>query len=693
MIFTILITFFLIFVTTYFINKRLKFNKIQKEMYSKLLSISPELQKTISDFKKRPTTITFNFHKLIKENPSFQKLKCKWNSKEYFIENQKYISFEVSNLSVQNYVTPLKISLLNEKYEKEFLINVYSHQNNIYTIFTDDDNNSDIQKFSLECIYYSKFENSLPKYIQVKNNEIKKSIKIEENFEINNRRRYTIININCKTCVYIINYCSDLNIDCFNSIFDDNNNNNIFLNVIIINKKKYACLFLNKQKKKIYQLSEKEKKIFIKFKEEIINKFIIPNINKDIDYLESIESNFYDNLLDFAKTYKINEDKKSNFDESKISFSDKLNSEFKGIELILKKYFESPFSKRFKDEIKEKDYESTIELIYIYIGIFNNNSFYSLLKFEKLKREIEKQFLKDKNKVFSLKDKIKILFNLRSYIMKNNSNEASYELVKLIDLPYYSPYFSSKLFYRNIIENLKLNSKLSLFYLQLNSGSDFEYNTNKYIYKILMIPLFLIKEHILFNEQNYFFRYFLNDGKYAYTDSYTGIYSFNEFELFQTLKPISTDENDDKTVKINFVYFHEGGHKKFNGNNKMELSPKYFINNDLEVVGNKDMNTDEFIGESGEVVDYYIFNNNKEKINRILKLKRGLKELKNVNLYTSESLNELNDKINRIINSAKYSKGVTFLKKEELFCKDGVDYTREKKKSRKYYDYGMYSFH
>ena len=693
MIFTILITFFLIFVTTYFINKRLKFNKIQKEMYSKLLSISPQLQKTISDFKNRPTTITFNFHKLIKENPSFQKLKCKWNSKEYFIENQKYISFEVSNLSGQNYVTPLKISLLNEKYEKEFLINVYSHQNNIYTIFTDDDNNSDIQKFSLECIYYSKFENSLPKYIQVKNNEIKKNIKIEENFEINNRRRYTIININCKICVCIINYCSDLNIDCFNSIFDDNNNNNIFLNVIIINKKKYACLFLNKQKKKIYQLSEKEKKIFIKFKEEIINKFIIPNINKDIDYLESIESNFYDNLLDFAKTYKINEDKKSNFDESKISFSDKLNSEFKGIELILKKYFESPFSKRFKDEIKEKDYESTIELIYIYIGIFNNNSFYSLLKFEKLKREIEKQFLKDKNKVFSLKDKIKILFNLRSYIMKNNSNEASYELVKLIDLPYYSPYFSSKLFYRNIIENLKLNSKLSLFYLQLNSGSDFEYNTNKYIYKILMIPLFLIKEHILFNEQNYFFRYFLNDGKYAYTDSYTGIYSFNEFELFQTLKPISTDENDDKTVKINFVYFHEGGHKKFNGNNKMELSPKYFINNDLEVVGNKDMNTDEFIGESGEVVDYYIFNNNKEKINRILKLKRGLKELKNVNLYTSESLNELNDKINRIINSAKYSKGVTFLKKEELFCKDGVDYTREKKKSRKYYDYGMYSFH
>ena len=185
MIFTALITFFLIIVTTYFINKRVKFNKIQKEMYSKLLSISPKLQKTISDFKKRRTTITFNFHKLIKENSSFQKLKCKWNSKEYLIEDQKYISLELSNLSDQNYVTPLKISLLNEKYEKEFLINVYSHQNNIYTIFTDDENNSDIQKFSLECIYYSKSENSLPKFIQVKNNETIKNIKIEEDFEIN----------------------------------------------------------------------------------------------------------------------------------------------------------------------------------------------------------------------------------------------------------------------------------------------------------------------------------------------------------------------------------------------------------------------------------------------------------------------------------------------------------------------------
>ncbi len=181
MIFTALITFFLIFVTIYFIYKRVKFNKIQKEMYSKLLSISPQLQKTISDFKKRRTIITFNFHKLIKENSSFQKLKCKWNSEEYLIKNQKYISFELSDLSGQNYVTPLKISLLNENYEKEFLINVYSHQNNIYTIFTDDENNSNIQKFSLECIYYSKIEKSLPKFIQVKNNETKKNNK--------NRRR------------------------------------------------------------------------------------------------------------------------------------------------------------------------------------------------------------------------------------------------------------------------------------------------------------------------------------------------------------------------------------------------------------------------------------------------------------------------------------------------------------------------
>ena len=690
MIFTALITFFLIIVTTYFINKRVKFNKIQKEMYSKLLSISPKLQKTISDFKKRRTTITFNFHKLIKENSSFQKLKCKWNSKEYLIEDQKYISLELSNLSDQNYVTPLKISLLNEKYEKEFLINVYSHQNNIYTIFTDDENNSDIQKFSLECIYYSKFENSLPKFIQVKNNETEKNIKIEENFEINNRRRYTIININCKTCVDIINYCSDLNIDCFNAVFDDkNNNNNIFLNIRIIKKKKYACLFLNQVENKIYQLSEKEKTIFRKFKEEIINKFIIPNINKDIDYLKSSEINFYDNLFNFAKTYKINEDKRPIYDESKISFSHKLNLEFKEIELMLTKYFEFPFSERFKDEIKEEDYESTIELIYIYISVFNNDVFYSLLNFEKLKRNIEKQILKDENKVFSLKDRIKILFTLRSYIMKNNPKGTSYELVKLIDLPYYSPYFSSKLFYRNIIENLNINSKLSFIYLQLYSGSNFEHNTNKYIYKILMIPLFLIKEQILNNEQNYFFRYFLKDGNYAYTDSYTEIHSFNEFELFKSENPISTNENNDKEIKINFVYFHEDGNRKFNRNNKMELS-QYFFNNNLEIVDNLNINTIVKGGKSSNAIDYYIFNDNKEKIHRILKLNSGLKDLKDINLYISESLNELNNKIERILNSAKISEGVTYFRNNNSYCKDKIDYKMQKK-NYKYYELGIYS--
>ena len=659
-------------------------------MYLKLLSISPELQKTISDFKKRSTIITFNFQKFIEENSSFQKLKCLWNSKEYFIENRKNISFELPNLPVDNYITPLKISLVNEKYEKDFLINVYSHQNNIYTIFTDDDNNLDIQKFSLECIYYSKFENSLPKYIEVKNNKIQKTIKIEEDFEINNQRRYTIININCKTCIDIINTCSGLNIDCFNSVFDDkNNNNNIFLNIRIINKKKYACLFLNQVENKIYQLSEKEKTIFRKFKEEIINKFIIPNINKDIDYLKSSEINFYDNLFNFAKTYKINEDKRPIYDESKISFSHKLNLEFKEIELILTKYFEFPFSERFKDEIKEEDYESTIELIYIYISVFNNDVFYSLLNFEKLKRNIEKQILKDENKVFSLKDRIKILFTLRSYIMKNNPKGTSYELVKLIDLPYYSPYFSSKLFYRNIIENLNINSKLSFIYLQLYSGSNFEHNTNKYIYKILMIPLFLIKEHILNNEQNYFFRYFLKDGNYAYTDSYTEIHSFNEFELFKSENPISTNENNDKEIKINFVYFHEDGNRKFNRNNKMELS-QYFFNNNLEIVDNLNINTSVKGGKSSNAIDYYIFNDNKEKIHRILKLNSGLKDLKDINLYISESLNELNNKIDRILNSAKISEGVTYFRNNNSYCKDKIDYKMQKK-NYKYYELGIYS--
>ena len=696
MFFPILITLSLICLTTYFIKKR-KFNQIQKEMYSKLLTISPELTKIISDFKKKPTIISFDFQKLKKENPTFQKLKCSWNLEEYNIKDGTSISFQIFDLPEENYVTSLKISLINEKYKKDFLINVYSHQNNIYIIYIDDENNPNIDKFSLECIYYSKLEKLLPKNIQWETNEFKKNIKLDEDFGINNRKRFTIININCITCVKIINYCSGLNIDCFNSIFDNRNNNNILLNIRILNKKKKeACLFLNQYEKQIYQLNEKEKEILIAFKKDIIDKFIIPNINKNINSLHSTQNDFFDSILTFAKIHKIDENQKLIYDESKKEFSQQLNLEFKQIELMLNKYFNVPLSERFnKIKINKNDYELSIQIIYIYICIFNNsNIFRSLLKFEKSRLKIEKQFFNDNNNDFNIKDKIRIMFTLRDFIMKNYNENTPYELVKLRDLPYYSPYFSAKLFYRKIIENLKVDSKLTLIFLQLNSGSSLDYNNGKYIYKISMIPLCLIQEHILTNNDNYFFRYFFKDGNYAYTDSYTGIYSFNEFELFQVEKPISTDEDENKVIKINFVSFHEGGHKKFNGNNNMELSQQYFFDNNLNIVDN--LNNNEEIGEwgeSGNAVDYYMCNKNKEKIIRILKLEIGLKELINVNLYVSESLNELNKIINKILHSAKISDGVRYFNKKKYLAinKNYKDIYKNQKKSRKYYDYGIYS--
>ena len=73
------------------------------------------------------------------------------------------------------------------------------------------------------------------------------------------------------------------------------------------------------------------------------------------------------------------------------------------------------------------------------------------------------------------------------------------------DLPEYSPFIESEKIYREIISNLKDDSKLSFLYLQLNSGGGKDLISSKTYHNIKMIPLISIKNHMLKDFYPYFF--------------------------------------------------------------------------------------------------------------------------------------------------------------------------------------------
>ena len=52
------------------------------------------------------------------------------------------------------------------------------------------------------------------------------------------------------------------------------------------------------------------------------------------------------------------------------------------------------------------------------------------------------------------------------------------DIIKMLDLPEYSPYFQGEILYRKIISNLTNESKLNFIFLQLQSGAGYDYINN-----------------------------------------------------------------------------------------------------------------------------------------------------------------------------------------------------------------------
>ena len=218
----------------------------------------------------------------------------------------------------------------------------------------------------------------------------------------------------------------------------------------------------------------------------------------------------------------------------------------------------------------------------------------------------------------------------------------------MIDLPEYSPYLCGELMYRNIIKSLTQNSKLNLFFKQFISGVGFDYLNNDYCYFLKMIPLIVIKSHLLNKSEDYFFIYSNNKvNKLAYTENLSSIISINEIKVFGEENEFYK-KSEDNSIKIGLILLHEKGtHQKYC---KTELSTRLLTTNYLKIYENKVKDTDS--GESGFSLETILFGEN-NIINKLMAC-QNLKVLSYYKLFAEEiGSNDLFGEINKILKDNK----------------------------------------
>ena len=228
------------------------------------------------------------------------------------------------------------------------------------------------------------------------------------------------------------------------------------------------------------------------------------------------------------------------------------------------------------------------------------------------------------------------------------------KLQKMIDLPEFSPYLQGELMYRK--KNLTIKSKINFIFLQLNSGSGYDFIKKDTCYKIKIIPLVIIKSHLLAKFDDYFFSYSNSPSdEYAFFESNSQLISINEARVFQS-EDIAFIEDEDNSIKICIIQLHEkGGHKKLG---KKVGSPRYLITSDLELYDNFHEKNGLGGGESGFALEVILLGN-VNYFNTLLKC-INLNALSNYKLFTQEDGSELLDEIKKIFelnNKRIYSLG------------------------------------
>ena len=192
LIFVILLVFVLLFVLYWKKRKREQFKK--KDMKMKLKDIGTDLMKQIKEFLDKPTKINFIIRALTSEN-YFDTII--WDNKEYSLKKVKELNFSLSSLNFDDsIITKKSITLIKKNIKKEFMIEIYLHQNNYYDLFIDFNENS----YSMEAIFFSFKPKLFPESVKINNVDLTRT-----NFGLKDRIVVNSINIRKECCVEFIN--------------------------------------------------------------------------------------------------------------------------------------------------------------------------------------------------------------------------------------------------------------------------------------------------------------------------------------------------------------------------------------------------------------------------------------------------------------------------------------------------------
>ena len=670
----VLFLFFLILL--YYYNRR---KGIGYKKYLELMDLGDDLKAEIIKFMEKKTSINFSFINL-SCGESYDKINCEWLNSEIIIADKNKFTSEIKNkehiLGTNYYInaiTKQKVELIKENKRKEFIIDIYLHQNNNYYIITNIQKN---QTYSIDTIYFSKDKDLIPTKLYFGKNEL-----ITDDYNLDNMGRICLINIEKDSCINFINSISMLEINENSEIFE-NDIYDIFLNIKIKNKDLFkSSLFLNQRDNEVYDLTPMELDILKRFKKDIVMPYINKYKNfKDEDINENMKQDFINSinqfiLRNFSGTQELENNDSNNetiplkneemgeeiiYDiiDPRENDNDNENKNYlhlniKGIKeerelaygsyqlrVLIYKFFNSPIKRRYVDEPYQKDFELVETLCYLKLSIMAKLPLRAFINFDYFKKRILNE-VKD----FSMKEKIKIICCIQSHL--TGFIPKKIKLQKMIDLPEYSPYLRGEAMYRNIIKNLTEKSKLKFAFLQLNSGGGYDFVKKDYCYLLKMIPLIVIKSHLLYNTEDYFFTYYNNKSiEYAYIDPFTRIESINEIKVFDR-EDIAYKENEDFSIKVGLLQLHEKcDHIKYG---KKEKSPRFLISNEFDLIDNYSIEYDS--EEAGNALEVILLGNS----NYITTLMScdSLKNLNNYKLFTDENGTNLLREIKHILKNNK----------------------------------------
>ena len=497
-----------------------------------------------------------------------------------------------------------------------FIINIAYNMDNHYQIILDRIENS----LSLEIVLYSK-ENKFPK--KICGNKL--ILKDYEDNSISHLKKYNLINIPRKEFYNIYNTYCPIKLNDKNK--NDLSETNSFLVNFIIKKKNnfIGRIFKQEEETKCKDLTENE----IIFLGEI--KDLISNFSNDknelLNTLKYSITKEYDKLVKNKETI---------------------------VKSIIEKFHQTfYFNKYYGKEISNETFE-LIDLI-IFVSFMEAKGMAGI--------NFYVDYLDKKNNIFSNEnefnnfEKLMLIINIQEYVLK----VVDFKLVKLYDLPFESPFVESEKLILDIFKKLNENSALYFCYLQINSSSGKDYISSNSWFKIKYIPLAKIKEHLICTRFPFFFLYKKDDNKGAFVNPQNLIINFNTNPEvgYNYMKNVELEKNDDNTIRMLFLKFHESSHSKFDCTKVNDSSPRYALNFELEQLDSQYDLITEFkrgaelppsekrgddIGEEGYALEMFLYGSI-VKTEYLLKLFHDLKEFNNVDLYIQNNFVALNNMI------------------------------------------------